>query len=353
MNDRDVLIRAALTPADDLVVPVGLAEDISRAVASTPQRPRRFASPDGWLALPRMMAGFAPLIILTALLLAAALIAVLARPAPPIPPAVSGYHGGGSLTGVMPGPGPAGPVHVQWEHQLPGPMTAFIMPLVHDHRIHAADGNGSLTTLDADTGAMLRTAGVLDSIGATPVIAGSRLIVGSIEGTVLALDVSTGAELWRHEVGAPVRSSLAATGDVLLIGSDDGFVHVLDVETGGERGKVAAGGQVERTSAGTTALPTPAPSAAACSWDVATLAIRWSVELGPGEVMTPAAGDGTVYVAHGPPDMSAPYEAIALDAVDRQDPLALGTPDCAADLHRRRRGPVGMGPQRGRHRLPH
>jgi outer membrane protein assembly factor BamB len=317
MIDRDALIKAALTPADDLIPPAGLAEDIARAVSSTPQRRPGFASRGGWRALPQTMAGLAPLIVLTALLLAAALFAILARSAPPLPPAVSGYHGGGGLTGEMPGPGPAGPVHVQWEHRLAGPMTALIMPLVEDGRIHAADGNGSLTTLDADTGALVRTASVLDSIGGTPVLAGSRLIVGSTEGTVLALDVSTGAELWRHDVGAPVRASLAATGDVSLVGGGDGFVHVLDVETGSERGKVAAGGPVERSPAVDDGVAyTGAIGGRLTAWDVATLAIQWSVELGPGEVMTPAVSEGTMYVAHGLPDLSAPYEAVALDTVD-------------------------------------
>ena len=164
---------------------------------------------------------------------------------------------------------------------------------------------------------MVRVTQDLDSIGATPVLAGQRLIVGSIEGTVLALDVSTGQELWRHEVGAPIRASLAATGDVLLVGSGDGFLHVLDLETGTELDKVNAGGPVERSPAvdGGVAY-TGAIGGRVTAWDVATGAIPWRVELGPGEVMTPAAAGGTVYVAHGPPDLSAPYEAVALDAAD-------------------------------------
>ena len=209
MMDRDALIKAALTPADDLIVPAGLAEDISRAVSSTPQRPRELV-PLPVAGAAANNAGLAPLIVL-ALLLAAAVIVLLFRPAPPLPPGVTGYHGGAGLTGVLPGPGPEGRVGVEWEHRLPGPMTAFIMPLVQDGRIHAAESKGSVTTLDANSGAVVRMTMNLDSIGATPVLAGQRLIVGSIEGTVVALDVSTGEELWRHEVGAPIRASLTAT----------------------------------------------------------------------------------------------------------------------------------------------
>ena len=92
---------------------------------------------------------------------------------------------------------------------------------------------------------------------------------------------------------------------------------MLDLATGTELDKVNAGGPVERSPAvdGGVAY-TGAIGGRVTAWDVATGAIPWRVELGPGEVMTPAAAGGTVYVAHGPPDVSAAYEAVALDAAD-------------------------------------
>ena len=51
-------------------------------------------------------------------------------------------------------------------------------------------------------------------------------------------------------------------------------------------------------------------------FDVAPGTIRWTAELGEGEVRTPAVTGGVVYVARGPLDLSEPHEVVALDAAD-------------------------------------
>jgi outer membrane protein assembly factor BamB len=318
-HDRDALIRAALTPPPDVQLPSDLEGEIYRALLATPQRQPRLGGLAIGRRLPQVPSGLAWLAVVTALLLAAlAIFAIASRPTPSILSDVVNYHGDPGLTGVMPGPGPKGSVAIGWQVALQGPLGALNMPLLHDHQVDVADGRGTITTLDAANGHILRSNPGFGSINGTPAIAAGRLIVAADIGTVVALDVATGTQLWRQAIGAPTTAQVATFGDVALVGSEDGFVHLLDVVSGNELRKVDAGGSVERSPAIADGIAyVGASGGRLTAFDVATGAIRWAFELGKGEVLTPAVTGGVVYVAHGPLDLSVPHEVVALNAADR------------------------------------
>jgi outer membrane protein assembly factor BamB len=318
-NDRDALIRAALTPSDDVRLPDDLPDQIYRTLVATPQRRPRLAGLTVGRWLPQLPPGVAWLLIAAAVVLAAlAILAIASRPRPSLFAEVVNYHGNAGLTGEMPGPGPKGSVAIKWQADLSGPLKSLNMPLVQGGRVYVADGNGSVTTLDAMRGGILRSTTGFGSITGTPAIVAGRLIVAADDGTVVGLDTATGVGGWRHAVGAPTLAPLAAVGDEVLVGSDDGFVHVLDISSGMELRKVDAGGSVQRSPAIADGVAYVGVSGGRITaFDVATGAIRWTVELGDGEVLTPAVAGGVVYVAHGPLDLSKPHEVVALNAADR------------------------------------
>jgi outer membrane protein assembly factor BamB len=316
-NDRDALIRAALTPPESVQPPAELADDIYRALVATPQR----RAPLGGLAVARWLPlapGLALLVVLGSLLLAAlAIIAVASRPSPSILGGVVNFHGNPGLTGVMPGPGPKEPVAIRWQVALTGPLTSGNMPLAHDGQLVVTDGNGTVTTLDGATGQLLRSTTGFGLITGTPVITAGRIIVAADDGTVVAIDAATGVERWRRSIGAPTRAPLAAAGEVALVGSEDGFVHLLDVASGMELGKMDAGGPVQRSPAIVDGIAyVGVLGGRVTAFDVATGTIRWTAELGEGEVLTPALTGGILYVARGPLDLSEPHEVVALDAAN-------------------------------------
>jgi len=316
-NDRDALIRAALTPPESVQPPAELADDIYRALVATPQR----RAPLGGLPvgrwLPQRTASLAWLVVLGSLLLAAlAILAIASRP-PSILDGVVNFHGNPGLTGEMPGPGPSGSVAIGWQVALAGPLTSLNMPLARDGQLVVADGNGTVTTLDARTGQLMWSTTGFGSIIGTPVLTAGRIIVAADDGTVVAIDAATGVEGWRRSIGAPTRAPLAAAGDVALVGSEDGFVHLLDVVSGAELRKVDAGGPVQRSPAIVDGIAyVGVLGGRVTAFDVPTGTIRWTTELGEGEVLTPALTDGILYVARGPLDLSEPHEVVALDAAD-------------------------------------
>ena len=316
-NDRDALIRAALTPSRDAQLPADLEGAIYRTLLATPQRRPRLVGLGLGRRLPQVPSALAWIVVAALLAAALAIFVIASRPNPSILGDILNYHGGPGLTGVMPGPGPKGTVGIGWQVSLNGPLTALSMPLVQDQRVFVADGRGSITTIDAATGDVLKSNNRFGSIPGTPVIVANRLIVAADIGVVVALDVATGAEEWRHEIGGPTTAPLATLGEVVLVGSQDGFVHLLDAATGSELRKVDAGGSVERSPAISDGIAyVGASGGRLTAFEVATGAIRWTIELGDGEVLTPAATDGVVYVAHGPLDLSKPHEVVAVDAAD-------------------------------------
>ena len=61
----------------------------------------------------------------------------------------------------------------------------------------------------------------------SPVIAGDKVVFGSVDGRIYIVDLDTGNEIWSYEVGSVIIGSPAVAGGYLLIGAADGRVYAF------------------------------------------------------------------------------------------------------------------------------
>lgn len=330
MTNRDHLIRAALLPPDDLVVPADLGDSIRASLVETPQLgpglarlagPFRRFIPDTPL-LPR------PAVVwLTALLLLVlaifTVLGVASRLEPSVPLAVTSYHGRPAQDGFMPGPGPAGVAKILLDIGLSGPMSNLSVPLVRDGVVYFADTRGGVAARGASDLREIWTANNLPIGAAAPVLLGPILIVAGEDGTITGLDAATGNERWTRSLGVAVEAPLVGVDDRVLVGSTGGSVFILSSIDGQDVVRpIDAQGPVKRSPAiadGTAYVA--ADNGVVTAFDIVTGEVDWwldlaeqdAVALSEPEVSTPAFSDGMLYFVRGPFDMSAPHEVVAID----------------------------------------
>jgi outer membrane protein assembly factor BamB len=325
MIDRDVLIRVALRPADDVRAPASLAADIRNAIASAPQRRPILGALRLSLSSLPVPARFA-VVLLVALLLAGILIAIASRP-PTGPPGLTMYHGGPARTGVTAGPGPAGPPVVLWKASLHGSISFQIMPVVADGRVFVPDDSGSIAALDEKTGGELWSADLGAPVHSSPAVVDGTVIVGTDHGDVTSLAAADGSVRWQFRAGGPVTGSLLFADGVLYVPSEDGLLYALEPTTGVAKWSMDVGGPATRGAAfvdGTIFLGAKGGRFSAI--DAGSHAVRWTRELGPGEIGTPTVADGRVYVSRGLLAAAPPHDVIVLDARNGSDLWEFASP---------------------------
>ncbi len=311
--DRDRQIRLALTPEAPVTAPADLFEQISRVVRQTPQRRPLIPT---LVLRPTDVAPALRLVLIGLLLLALLAVSFVALSRLRQPAALM-YHGGPERTGVLPGPGPAGAPFIVWEAQLGGPVSFSIMPLVADGRVVIIDEGGTVYALDEATGTELWRKAHGSRIRASPLLSGERLIFASDSGDLVAMRSSDATPLWSFSAVAPVSAALVEVNNVVYVPVEDGVVHAVDVSTGRARWSYDAGELVNRGAAVSKGvLFVGSYGGRFSAIDVATADSMWSIELGPGEVSTPIASDGRVYVGRRLDQGSHERSLVALDVVD-------------------------------------
>ncbi|HYK95467.1 MAG TPA: PQQ-binding-like beta-propeller repeat protein [Candidatus Dormibacteraeota bacterium] len=300
INDRDALVRLAISVPETAVAPADLADSIAVAIRATKQnRGLLRLGRLGWL--PRPNRSFVAL----ALLLLAALVAFAIALSRPRLPAhlLSEYHGGPDRTGIMVGPGPAGVPKIAWDVSRPGALPFTTMPLVQDGRVYVADASGAIAALDAATGTNLwpsRSVGA--PVRGTPALADGLFIVGTDAGDVVALSTMDGAQAWDKSLGgAPISASLLLADGRIFAASEDGTLAALDAVSGAIAWKISLGAPVLHGAAlSGGVLYVGATGGRFFAIDADTGHQRWNpVELGPGGVGTPAVANGAIYVGSG------------------------------------------------------
>lgn len=328
-TNRDQLIRAALAPRDDLVVPADLGEQIHARLVETPQRSpglaglagpfRRFIPETPLLARPAVVWLTALLLLILALI---TVIGVASRLEPSVPLSVTSYHGRPAQDGFMPGPGPAGVPIVIHDIELAGSMNNLSVPLVRDEVVYFAHTRGGVAARGATDLSELWTKDGLPHGAEAPVLLGPLLVVAGEDGTITGLDAATGDERWTRQIGGAVEAPLTGVDDRVLVGSSGGKVVVLSSADGQVIHEINARGPVKRSPAiadGTAYIA--ADSGVVTAFDIMSGEVDWmldlaaddSVTLSEPEVSTPAYSDGMLYVVRGPFDMSAPHEVVAID----------------------------------------
>jgi outer membrane protein assembly factor BamB len=90
--------------------------------------------------------------------------------------------------------------------------------------VHAINPSGHGDVTDSR---LLWTSREVGRVVGTPVVKHGLLYVGDLGGTVTCLDAATGALIWRHETEAAIWGCLTLAGDKLYVGNVDGVMTVL------------------------------------------------------------------------------------------------------------------------------
>src|SRR6266545_7506224 len=116
----------------------------------------------------------------------------------------------------------------QW--QLPAPEFPP-RPIVDGARVYVASGTGTVSGIDASSGAVVwsRDLGVLATSEGLTALAG-RLLVTTFDGALIALDPSTGAPLWSRDLGRTLAPPVLGDGG-LYVGTLAGDLNVIDPAT--------------------------------------------------------------------------------------------------------------------------
>jgi eukaryotic-like serine/threonine-protein kinase len=106
-------------------------------------------------------------------------------------------------------------------------------------RIFAVDEQSGRLRWSVQTGALLppntAPAGGWDLWASSPVVVGSRLIIGGGDGGVYCLEVSSGKQRWKAKTGGRVRATPAVHDGMVVVGSWDGKIYAFDLTTGASR----------------------------------------------------------------------------------------------------------------------
>ena len=220
MNDRDALIKLAISAPRTVEAPADLGDVIFRQIQATKQD--RGLIRFGLLSrVPRLVPAF---VAVALLVLAALVVIAIGLSRPPLPAhLLSEYHGGPDRTGIMVGPGPQGVPVVAWDVPRPGPLPFTTMPLVQDGRVYVVDGTGTVAALDAATGRTLWEQATGSAASGAPALLGDLLILGTDAGHVTALSTADGVLAWNDAIGsAPISASILEADGRIYVGSEDG-----------------------------------------------------------------------------------------------------------------------------------
>lgn len=82
------------------------------------------------------------------------------------------------------------------------------------------------------------------SVIATPVIADSRVYIGTEEGRFVCLDLPTGEILWEYKAADTIQGAACVMGDAVVFGSGDGILQCLNASSGKLNWKYETDGEI-------------------------------------------------------------------------------------------------------------
>jgi outer membrane protein assembly factor BamB len=113
-----------------------------------------------------------------------------------------------------------------------GDKAIGIAPLYVNNTLYAADYEGRVASVDAETGNRnwLNKTDLPFSGG--PGVEGALLVMGTIDGQVQAFNANTGSELWQTRVSSEVLAAPAIADGIVVVRCIDGRVFGLDADNG-------------------------------------------------------------------------------------------------------------------------
>ena len=107
--------------------------------------------------------------------------------------------------------------------KLPQPF--FASAAVTDQYVVAASRNKRVYALDRKTGEAKWTFVTGGRVDSSPVVAGGRVYVGSLDGSLYVLDLKTGRQVQKIDLDGPVTGSPAVAAGRLLVGTQKGTLY--------------------------------------------------------------------------------------------------------------------------------
>lgn len=127
----------------------------------------------------------------------------------------------------------------RWTYRAGGSFNAGAT--VHEGKVLVPGGNGTLSALDAASGALLWKYDTGEELGSRPVVAEGKVFVASQNDAIFAVESATGKWLWQYRRETPsgftIRgvSTPVVNGGVLYLGFADGVLAALDLQDGAAR----------------------------------------------------------------------------------------------------------------------
>lgn len=113
-----------------------------------------------------------------------------------------------------------------------GKQGLSMAPVYWSGTLIAADSEGRLVTVDAETGRKNWELKTKQAFSGGPGVDEERIYMGTIDGRVIAYERSGGAELWNAQVSSEVLSAPASADGLVVVRCIDGRVFGLDAVSG-------------------------------------------------------------------------------------------------------------------------
>lgn len=113
-----------------------------------------------------------------------------------------------------------------------GKQGLSMAPVYSSGTLIAADYEGRLAAVDAETGRKQWELKTKQAFSGGPGLDGERIYMGTIDGRVIAYDRSGGAELWNAQVSSEVLSPPASADGLVVVRCIDGRLFGLDAVSG-------------------------------------------------------------------------------------------------------------------------
>ncbi len=107
-----------------------------------------------------------------------------------------------------------------------------LRPAYSSGSLYAADFNGLLMAIDADSGRKQWEIKTKLPFTGGPGISGNLLLMGTQDGEVFAFDATTGTQLWSATVTSEILAAPAESDGIVIVRCIDGRVFGLDADTG-------------------------------------------------------------------------------------------------------------------------
>jgi outer membrane protein assembly factor BamB len=99
-------------------------------------------------------------------------------------------------------------------------------------RIYAAAADGSVTSIEEDSGKIFKRAETKKPISGGVEVGEGKVLVGTIKGEVIALDPVSGSQLWSAQVGGEVIAPPSVSRKVAVVRTSDGRIFGLSMADG-------------------------------------------------------------------------------------------------------------------------